>query len=353
MVFFAEQKIAGSSLCLTHFANYSTPLSMARPLRIEYPNAWYHVMNRGRRGENIFADIDDHNAFIALLQETLEIVNLRIAAFCLRSNHYHILVQTPAGNLSRAMRHVNGVYTQRYNRSQNTDGQLFRGRYKSVLVEEDSHLLELLRYIHRNPVRAHICNTVGDYRWSSHQGYVSSAKKWDWLHKEFLLFMFNQDQQRARREYKSFVQCEDSDVVTDFFGKKKLASFFGSKKFIEWVKASYNQLQNHNEIPQSKHLAPTIAEIKLAVCQYYNVEPMELEQSKRGQANEPRNVAVYLARKKSGLRLTNIGQEFQLLKYSSVSSIVTRTEKQLLKNSQLKNRIKKISLKISKSQAKT
>ena len=117
-------------------------------------------MNRGRRGENIFADIDDHKAFIALLQETLEIVNLRIAAFCLRSNHYHILVQTPAGNLSRAMRHVNGVYTQRYNRSQNIDGQLFRGRYKSVLVEEDSHLLELLRYIHRNPVRAHICNKV-------------------------------------------------------------------------------------------------------------------------------------------------------------------------------------------------
>jgi REP element-mobilizing transposase RayT len=326
---------------------------MARPLRIEYPNAWYHVMNRGRRGENIFADIDDHNAFLALLQETSEMFNLRVSAFCLMPNHYHILVQTPAGNLSRAMRHVNGVYTQRYNRSRNTDGQLFRGRYKSVLVQEDSHLLELLRYIHRNPIRAHMCGTVGAYLWSSHQGYVSSAKKWDWLHKEFLLLMFDHDQQRAKKEYKSFVQCEDSEKITDFFGKKNLASFFGSKKFIEWVKATYHQLQNHNEIPQSRHLAPTIAEIKLAVCQYYDVELGEIEQSKRGQMNEPRNVAVYLARKRSGLRLKDIGQEFQLLKYSSVSSIVTRTEKQLLKNKQLKNRIKKISLKLNKSQAKT
>ena len=80
--------------------------------------------------------------------------DLRVAAFCLMLNHYHLLVQTPAANLSRAMRHINGVYTQRYNRRQKKDGQLFRGRYKSVLVQENSHLLELLRYIHRNPVRA-------------------------------------------------------------------------------------------------------------------------------------------------------------------------------------------------------
>lgn len=125
---------------------------MTRPLRIEYPDDWYHVMNRGRRGENVFADGDDYKDFIALLQETSKMFNFRVSAFCLMSNHYHILVQTSTGNLSRAMRHVNGVYTQRYNRRQNTDGQLFRGRYKSVLVQEDSHLLELLRYIHRNIV---------------------------------------------------------------------------------------------------------------------------------------------------------------------------------------------------------
>ena len=100
---------------------------MVRPLRIEYPGAWYHVMNRGRRGENVFADRDDYVTFIALLQETSEMFDFQVSAFCLMSNHYHILIQTPSGNLSRAMRHVNGVYTQRYNRRHDTDGQLFRG----------------------------------------------------------------------------------------------------------------------------------------------------------------------------------------------------------------------------------
>ncbi len=93
---------------------------MVRPLRIEYPGAWYHVMNRGRRGENVFADRDDYVTFIALLQETSEMFDFQVSAFCLMSNHYHILVQTPSGNLSRAMRHVNGVYTQRYNRRHDT-----------------------------------------------------------------------------------------------------------------------------------------------------------------------------------------------------------------------------------------
>ena len=326
---------------------------MTRPLRIEYPGAWYHVMNRGRRGENVFADSNDYEAFIVLLQESAKMFDLRVSAFCLMSNHYHLLVQTPSGNLSRAMRHVNGVYTQRFNRRRNIDGQLFRGRYKSVLVQEDSHLLELLRYIHRNPVTAHICNTVGDYLWSSHQGYISSARKWDWLHKGTLLDMFSKERNKAKRQYQSYVQCEDSEEVIDFFSKKNMASFFGSRDFVQWIKATYRQLQNHDEIPQSRGLAPTIAEIKRAVCQGYAIEEKELEQTKRGWMNEPRNVAVYLARRRCGLRLEEIGQEFGIGKYSTVSSIVTRTEKQLIQDKQLRKRIDEISQKFNKSQAKT
>jgi len=326
---------------------------MSRPLRIEYPDAWYHVMNRGRRGENIFADSDDYKVFIALLQETSEMFNFQVAAFCLMSNHYHILVQTPAGNLSRAMRHINGVYTQRYNRAKNTDGQLFRGRYKSVLVQEDSHLLELLRYIHRNPVRANLCKDVNDYPWSSHQGYISSAEKWGWLHKKFLLDMFDKNRNKAKKQYEVFVKGEDSAAVIEFFNKKNLASFFGSQKFIEWVKATNHHLENHQEIPQSRHLAPTVAGIKQAVCNCYAIEQSILAQTKRGQENEPRNVAVYLARKRCGLRLDEIGREFAIMKYSSVSSIVTRTEKQLLTDKQMQKRVEEILVELNKSQAKT
>ena len=127
---------------------------MSRPLRIEYPEAWYHVMNHGRRSENVFLKKRDYHTFIELLKEASELWTVAIAAFCLMPNHYHLLIRTPQGNLSRFMRHVNGVYTQRFNKNNNYEGQLFKGRFKSILVYGDSYLLQLLRYIHRNPIRA-------------------------------------------------------------------------------------------------------------------------------------------------------------------------------------------------------
>jgi REP element-mobilizing transposase RayT len=118
-------------------------------------------MNRGRRAENIFSAKTDYQVFIELLKECSELWNVNISAFCLMPNHYHLLIQTQDANLSRCMRHLNGVYTQRYNRSHHCDGQLFRGRYKSILVDEDSYLLQLVRYIHRNPLRAGLIDNMG------------------------------------------------------------------------------------------------------------------------------------------------------------------------------------------------
>ena len=105
-------------------------------------------------------------------------IRRKAAAYCLMPNHYHLLLQTPDANLARAMRHINGVYTQRYNRRWKIDGQLFRGRYKCVLVQEANHLLELLRYIHLNPIRAGLCKSVDEYSWSSHPAFLSKATKW-------------------------------------------------------------------------------------------------------------------------------------------------------------------------------
>ena len=136
---------------------------MARPLRIEYPGAWHHVMNRGRRGEAIYSDDTDYSLFTDLLKETAEMWNIRIAAYCLMPNHYHMLVQTPDANLSRSMRHLNGVYTQRCNNRHGWDGSLFRGRYKSILIDSDSYLLQAVRYIHRNPLRANLVTHIGEY----------------------------------------------------------------------------------------------------------------------------------------------------------------------------------------------
>ncbi len=150
---------------------------MSRPLRITYPDAWYHVMNRGRRAESIVSDGVDYKLFTELLKETSEMWNIRISAYCLMQNHYHILVQTPEANISRSMRHLNGVYTQRYNRRHRCDGQLFRGRYKSILIDTDSYLLQAVRYIHRNPLKVGLVQNIDTYKWSSHKGYISVAKK--------------------------------------------------------------------------------------------------------------------------------------------------------------------------------
>jgi putative transposase len=112
-------------------------------------------------------------------------------------NHYHLLLHSPDGNLSRCMRQINGVYTQLFNRSHKYDGQLFRGRYKSILIEVDNYLLELLRYIHKNPLRAGLSHDLNGYEWSSHKGYMSEAKKWDWLYKGFTLSVLTKDRKNG------------------------------------------------------------------------------------------------------------------------------------------------------------
>ncbi len=278
---------------------------------------------------------------------------IEVAAYCLMSNHYHLLIHTPDGNLSRAMRHINGVYTQRYNRRRKIDGQLFRGRFKCVLVEEDNHLLESLRYIHRNPVRAKMCNGVDDYAWSSHAGYLSSAKKWNWLSKEFLLAMFSKKPRVARKEYEAFAKVEDTTEVLDFFGKKNLPSIFGTDSFVQYIKDEFFNGKKHREVPQSRQLAPTIEDIKDAVCKIYGIREEVLAKTVRGQFNEPRNLAIYLARKLSRLKLEDIRKSFAMGSYSSVSSVVIRTEKLLGKNKQLRKKLNSIEQKAFKSQAKT
>jgi putative transposase len=154
---------------------------MSRPLRIQYSDAWYHVLNRGRRGEDIFQDDTDLQAFITVLREASVLWNVKIAAYCLMANHYHLLLQTPDANLSRCMRHIDGVYTQRYNRRHAVDGPVFRGRYRSILVDGEAYLIDLVRYIHFNPVKAGLVRHPSDYRWSSFQGYCSEDRSWDWL----------------------------------------------------------------------------------------------------------------------------------------------------------------------------
>jgi len=193
---------------------------MSRPLRIEYEDAWYHVMNRGRRNENIFADKKDYEILVELLKESIDMWGVNISAYCLMPNHYHMLIQTLLANISRTMRHINGVYTQRYNKKHGDDGQLFRGRYKSILVDGNSYLLQLVRYIHRNPIKAGIVDSMSRYKWSSHKAYLSSAEQWDWLNKDIIYKFLSKNKKEWIKKYRKFIYIKKDDEATLILGKK-------------------------------------------------------------------------------------------------------------------------------------
>ena len=326
---------------------------MSRPLRIQYPDAWYHVMNRGRRREKIFETKEDYWSFVDLLEELDEVFNVRVAAYCLMSNHYHLLLQTPDANLSRSMRHLNGVYTQRYNRRHGCDGQLFRGRYKSIVVESDSYALELLRYIHRNPLEAGLVDNLQKYPWSTHKPYLSDAKKWKWLHKDYILKLFSQSKPESIRLYKRFVLKETPEEINRIFGRRKLPAILGSKSFVGRIKEKYFTLKNFEEIPETKSLAPDVDKIKSAVCRAYKIKEDELYVTRRGFFNEPRNVAVYLIRRVRNDTLKQVGEQFGIEKYSTVSSIVERVKYEMKADRRFKKRVQDLNEGIIKSQRQT
>ncbi|MDQ7785620.1 MAG: helix-turn-helix domain-containing protein, partial [Desulfomonilaceae bacterium] len=277
----------------------------------------------------------------------------RITAFCLMPNHYHLLLQTPDGNLSRFMRHVDGVYTQRFNRAHKLDGSLFRGRYKAVVVEADRYLLQLVRYIHRNPVRAGLVERVDRYRWSSDHEYRSGSRHWAWLDKSFVLSVLGKARENQVRAYRQFMSEPDSDELGSLFARERIPSLLGSETFIDRLKVRLRNLADHPEIPESKVLSPGIDSIRKAVSAAYKIDGSDLLSSRRGTTNEARNVAVYLCRRLSGETLAGIAREFHLSNYGSVSSLVSRMKKTLTDDARLRKRVERLEQQLRKAQNQT
>lgn len=297
---------------------------MSRPLRIEYPHAWYHVMNRGRRYEDIYLFVDDYEEFIRVVKEAEEQFGLRISAYCLMANHYHLLVQTPYGNISRCMRHINGVYTQRFNKAHNYDGQLFRGRYKAVLVENDGYLLQVMRYIHRNPIDAGVVDELKDFQWSSHHAYHSKARKWNWLNTGALLDILTPRKSLQLKAYRQFISEDNSPEIDIFYSLKNLASILGSKSFKEDISARFGEKIFDKETRCAKELAVPQDTILDSVCLYYNIDRNTLLTSRRGVSNKPRDMAMFLVKKYRLDSLTEIGSCFGIEHYSTVSNAISR-----------------------------
>lgn len=234
---------------------------MARPLRIEYAGALYHVTSRGDRREDIYHDDEDRVIWLEIFASVCERFNWRCHAWCLMDNHYHVLVETAEGNLSKGMRQLNGVFTQRSNRRHGKVGHVFQGRYKAILVDADSYLLELSRYVVLNPVRARMVNDAQDWRWSSYLEMTGEAAAPEWLDTDGLLAHFGSNRAEAVRKFCDFVRAGVG--LEPVWNEMTYANVLGNEAFVERVARLYiddvegdlNEVSRLQRRPLAKPLA--------------------------------------------------------------------------------------------------
>jgi putative transposase len=228
---------------------------MSRPLRLELSGGLYHVTSRGDRREDIFVDDIDREAWLDTLAQCCERYNWAIHAWCQMTNHYHLIVETAESNLSAGMRQLNGVYTQKLNRRHARVGHVFQGRFKGILVERDSYLLELARYVVLNPVRAGMVKGVRQWKWSSYPAMVGIVPRPGWLHTDWLLGQFGAQHARQISRYIEFVQ--EGLRGPRVWEQLKGQIFLGSEAFVETMQRELEAAAKHTirEIPRLQRRA--------------------------------------------------------------------------------------------------
>jgi len=220
---------------------------MSRPIRIEFHDALYHVTARGDRREDIFEDDQDRQMFLATLEQVITQFNWICHAWCLMDNHYHLLIQTPDGNLSKGMRQLNGVYTQTNNRRHKRVGHLFQGRFKGILVDSDTYLLELTRYVVLNPVRAGMVKNPADWAWSSYRASVGLEPAAPWLAVEGLLAQFAKRRSLAQQRYAQFVA--EGIKADSPWSNLKGQVFLGDEQFMQRMQVHLQSGKDDVQIP--------------------------------------------------------------------------------------------------------
>lgn len=333
---------------------------MARPLRIEFPGAYYHVMSRGNSREDIFRGDKDRVTFLKALESSCEIYEISLLCYVLMPNHFHFVLRTNHANLSQFMKHFLVTYTVRFNRKHGRTGHVFQGRYKSLLVETDEYLLPLTRYVHLNPVRSEEYleedvkaskEQLHNYRWSSFPGYCFPHKRAKFTEYVWLLeTYFGGDNRTGRERYQRYVYEGIEGVVENPFEKVLYQSILGTNGFVEDLKKRLSG-EPDREVPPTRNLrrslpAQKIMEIVASVCR---VEP-ELLRMRRSAVAIPRQMAMDLCYRYCSVTQKEIGGLFGV-DYSTVSQNRKRLAFALESDDHLRKRYKdleKAILKISK-----
>jgi putative transposase len=226
---------------------------MTRPLRIEYPGAVYHVTSRGNEKKAVFRDDQDRINFLNTLQHVNKKYNWICHAYCLMTNHFHLLIETPDGNLARGMRQLNGVYTQLFNKRHQRNGHLFQGRYKSILIQKDSHLLEVCRYVVLNPVRARMTESPEQWKWSSYRATSGKESPHPCLTTDWISGQFSGKRVKALQEYRQFVRRGIGE--NSLWPEVKGQSILGEDDFVDSLIPHLKKLKDVPEIPRSQRFA--------------------------------------------------------------------------------------------------
>ena len=225
-------------------------IAMARPLRILYPGALYHVTSRGNEQKPIYLSDQDRQSFLTLLDRVIRRYHWICHAYCLMLNHYHLLIETPDSNLSSGMRQLNGVYTQLFNRRHQRVGHLLQGRFKAILIQKESHLLEVCRYVVLNPVRSGLMRLPEQWRWSSYLSTAGEQPVPPGLTVEWVLNQFGTIKRDAEKAYRRFVRDGIGDW--EMWEKLKGELVLGDESFVEKQKGHLTDYRELVDLPKSQ-----------------------------------------------------------------------------------------------------
>ncbi len=300
---------------------------MARPLRIEYPGAHYHVMSRGNERRPIVRDDADREKRLDWLRRTVETYGWRLHAFVLMNNHDHLFVETPQANLSAGMQFLNGSYTGYFNRRYRRAGHLFQGRYKAQLVEEEGYYLEVSRYIHLNPVRARCVERPERYYWSSYPGYHNPRRTFAWMTYEKVLGGFGRDPKLARAAYRQFVSAGVVQNPVSPFSQAFRGVVVGSETFLERVRTMLSDCEADPAVPELGEFRskPSLVTIREVVAEEFGVDGSDWAQGRRSDSVS-RAVAVYLARRCFGYRSKDVAAALGYSSAGGVGQAIGRVE---------------------------
>jgi len=281
---------------------------MARPLRIEYPDAVYHVTSRGNARSDIFHSDQDREEFLLILDSVIKRFNWLCHAYCLMDNHYHLLIETPDGNLSLGMRQLNGIYTQKYNYLHGKTGHVFQGRYKAILVDKESYLLELCRYVVLNPVRAKMISKPEEWKWSSYRYTAGIKKAPAYLTTDWIVGHFSKNKAEAQKLYRKFVK--EGINAKSPWNELQGQILLGEETFIERYRKLLHGKEQIKEIPR---------------IQRYLNRPKLADLFCKGDEKKGRDKNIYAAHVRYGYRLNEIAA-YLGIHYTTVSKVIKNEE---------------------------